>query len=241
MAPEYDVCIYKGFDYCAHVGSTFGNLPRSLVLRSHARGKKGEDIDLLQGVSGIAKPGTMTALMGSSGAGKTTLMDVIAGRKTGGKIRGKILLNGYPANDLAIRRCTGYCEQMDIHSESATIREALVFSAMLRQSASIPASEKVESVEECIALLELGPGLVFVSTLFLGIIGFNSGMPVVSEERAAFYRERAAETYHALWYFILRALWSRSHTFWSPASAFQSFSFRVSALLGLEHSSAIGL
>ncbi|POM65843.1 ATP-binding cassette (ABC) Superfamily [Phytophthora palmivora] len=120
-------------------------------------GKKGEDIDLLQGVSGYAKPGTMTALMGSSGAGKTTLMDVIAGRKTGGKIRGKILLNGYPANDLAIRRCTGYCEQMDIHSESATIREALVFSAMLRQSASVSTKEKLESVNECITLLELGP------------------------------------------------------------------------------------
>ncbi|ETL42007.1 hypothetical protein PPTG_09863 [Phytophthora nicotianae INRA-310] len=120
-------------------------------------GKKGEDIDLLQGVSGFAKPGTMTALMGSSGAGKTTLMDVIAGRKTGGKIRGKILLNGYPANDLAIRRSTGYCEQMDIHSESATIREALVFSAMLRQSASVSTKEKMESVDECITLLELGP------------------------------------------------------------------------------------
>ncbi|KAG2783637.1 ABC transporter G family member 29 [Phytophthora cactorum] len=120
-------------------------------------GKKGEDIDLLQGVSGYAKPGTMTALMGSSGAGKTTLMDVIAGRKTGGKIRGKILLNGYPATDLAIRRSTGYCEQMDIHSESATIREALVFSAMLRQSASVPTKEKIESVDECITLLELGP------------------------------------------------------------------------------------
>ncbi|KAG7395609.1 hypothetical protein PHYBOEH_003446 [Phytophthora boehmeriae] len=120
-------------------------------------GKKGEDIDLLQGVSGFARPGTMTALMGSSGAGKTTLMDVIAGRKTGGKIRGKIMLNGYPANDLAIRRCTGYCEQMDIHSESATIREALVFSAMLRQKSSIFVTDKMESVDECIALLELGP------------------------------------------------------------------------------------
>ncbi|OQR86560.1 ATP-binding Cassette (ABC) Superfamily, partial [Thraustotheca clavata] len=41
---------------------------------------------------------------------KTTLMDVIAGRKTGGKIQGQILLNGYPATDLAIRRATGYCE-----------------------------------------------------------------------------------------------------------------------------------
>ncbi|KAG2766844.1 hypothetical protein Pcac1_g21749 [Phytophthora cactorum] len=99
----------------------------------------------------------MTALMGSSGAGKTTLMDVIAGRKTGGKIQGKILLNGHPANDLAIRRCTGYCEQMDIHSDSATVREALIFSAMLRQDASISTAQKMESVEECIELLELGP------------------------------------------------------------------------------------
>ncbi|KAL3657250.1 hypothetical protein V7S43_017910 [Phytophthora oleae] len=120
-------------------------------------GKKDEEIDLLKGVSGFALPGTMTALMGSSGAGKTTLMDVIAGRKTGGKIQGKILLNGHAANDLAIRRCTGYCEQMDIHSDSATVREALVFSAMLRQDASIPTAQKMESVDECIDLLELGP------------------------------------------------------------------------------------
>ncbi|ETO74918.1 hypothetical protein F444_09427 [Phytophthora nicotianae P1976] len=120
-------------------------------------GSNDEQIDLLKGVSGFALPGTMTALMGSSGAGKTTLMDVIAGRKTGGKIQGKILLNGHPANDLAIRRCTGYCEQMDIHSDSATVREALIFSAMLRQDASISTAQKMESVEECIELLELGP------------------------------------------------------------------------------------
>lgn len=37
----------------------------------------------------------MTALMGSSGAGKTTLMDVLAGRKTGGTISGEIRLNGH--------------------------------------------------------------------------------------------------------------------------------------------------
>ncbi|POM81878.1 Pleiotropic drug resistance protein ABC Superfamily, partial [Phytophthora palmivora] len=120
-------------------------------------GSHDEQIDLLKGVSGFALPGTMTALMGSSGAGKTTLMDVIAGRKTGGKIQGKILLNGHPANDLAIRRCTGYCEQMDIHSDSATVREALIFSAMLRQDANISTAQKMESVDECIELLELGP------------------------------------------------------------------------------------
>ncbi|KAE8904874.1 ABC transporter G family member 29 [Phytophthora fragariae] len=112
-------------------------------------------LELLKGINGFAIPGSITALMGSTGAGKTTLMDVIAGRKTGGKITGKILLNGYEANDLAIRRSTGYCEQMDIHSEAATIREALTFSSFLRQDASISDSKKYDSVDECIELLGL--------------------------------------------------------------------------------------
>ncbi|KAG7386626.1 hypothetical protein PHYPSEUDO_015410 [Phytophthora pseudosyringae] len=116
---------------------------------------KHESINLLKGIGGYARPGTMTALMGSSGAGKTTLMDVIAGRKTGGAIRGDILLNGYPATELAIRRCTGYCEQTDIHSESSTFREALTFSAFLRQDSDVSARAKLAAVEECLDLLDM--------------------------------------------------------------------------------------
>ncbi|KAJ8577783.1 hypothetical protein ON010_g1422 [Phytophthora cinnamomi] len=116
-----------------------------------------KSIDLLKGISGYALPGTITALMGSSGAGKTTLMDVIAGRKTGGTVQGQILLNGHPATDLAIRRSTGYCEQMDVHSQSSTIREALTFSAFLRQGADVPDSYKYDSVNSCLELLDLTP------------------------------------------------------------------------------------
>ncbi|KAE9032021.1 ABC transporter G family member 38 [Phytophthora rubi] len=118
-------------------------------------GSPKESLELLKGISGFAEPGTLTALMGSSGAGKTTLMDVIAGRKTGGKITGRILLNGYEANDLAIRRATGYCEQMDVHSDASTIRESLTFSAFLRQDSSIPDSKKYDTVNECLDLLDM--------------------------------------------------------------------------------------
>ncbi|KUF75921.1 ABC transporter G family member 31 [Phytophthora nicotianae] len=114
-----------------------------------------ESLQLLKGINGYAEPGSLTALMGSSGAGKTTLMDVIAGRKTGGKIEGKIYLNGYEASDLAIRRCTGYCEQMDIHSEGSTIREALTFSAFLRQDSTVSSAKKYDSVSECLDLLDM--------------------------------------------------------------------------------------
>nr|CCA16626.1 ATPbinding Cassette (ABC) Superfamily putative [Albugo laibachii Nc14] len=117
----------------------------------------GEQLDLLKGVSGYAVPGTMTALMGSSGAGKTTLMDVIAGRKKGGQIQGMITLNGHTASDIAVRRLAGYCEQMDIHSEASTIRESLMFSARLRQSQDVPVEEIVASVQESLDLLDLNP------------------------------------------------------------------------------------
>ncbi|EGZ13044.1 pleiotropic drug resistance protein ABC superfamily [Phytophthora sojae] len=114
-----------------------------------------EGHDLLKGINGCATRGTLTALMGSTGAGKTTLMDVIAGRKKEGTIQGKIYLNGCEANDLAIRRATGYCEQMDIHSEASTMREALTFSAFLRQDSSVPDSKKYDTVEECLDLLDM--------------------------------------------------------------------------------------
>ena len=41
----------------------------------------------MQGINMYAQPGSLTALMGGSGAGKTTLMDCVLGRKTTGLIR----------------------------------------------------------------------------------------------------------------------------------------------------------
>lgn len=54
---------------------------------------EGKEKQLLQQVSGYVKPGQLVALMGSSGAGKTTLMDVLAQRKDSGRIEGSIMVS----------------------------------------------------------------------------------------------------------------------------------------------------
>lgn len=94
-------------------------------------------LQLLRDVSGAFRPGVLTALVGVSGAGKTTLMDVLAGRKTGGYIEGSINISGYPKNQETFARVSGYCEQNDIHSPHVTVYESVLYSAWLRLPASV--------------------------------------------------------------------------------------------------------
>ena len=62
----------------------------------------------LEPLTGTLDPGHMIALMGSSGAGKTTLMDVISKRKTVGIVEGLILFDGHEPSHAEIGRDTGY-------------------------------------------------------------------------------------------------------------------------------------
>lgn len=101
-----------------------------------------EKLELLRGVSGVFRPGVLTALMGVSGAGKTTLMDVLAGRKTGGYIEGKITISGYSKKQETFARISGYCEQNDIHSPHVTVHESLLYSAWLRLPSDVDSDNR---------------------------------------------------------------------------------------------------
>ncbi|KAJ4749154.1 ABC transporter G family member 36 [Rhynchospora pubera] len=120
-----------------------------------AQGETADKLMLLKGVSGSFRPGVLTALMGVTGAGKTTLMDVLAGRKTGGYIEGSIKISGYPKNQETFARVSAYCEQVDIHSPFVTIYESLVFSAWLRLPAEVDADTRKMFIEEVMELVEL--------------------------------------------------------------------------------------
>lgn len=109
---------------------------------------------LLNNVHGLAKPGVMTALMGASGAGKTTLLNTLSQRQRIGVVTGSMLSDGRPLGT-EFQRVTGFVEQQDLHDTSATIREAIEFSAILRQERHIPREQKIAYVDEIIDLLEL--------------------------------------------------------------------------------------
>lgn len=99
-------------------------------MKSH--GALEDRLVLLKGVSGAFRPGVLTALIGVSGASKTTLMDMLAGRKIGGYIDGSITISRYPKKQETFAWIAGYCEQTDIHSPNVTVYESLFFSTWLR-------------------------------------------------------------------------------------------------------------
>lgn len=115
---------------------------------------KGKPRRLLDCVSGFVAPGKMTALMGESGAGKTTLLNVLAQRTSVGVVRGDFFVNGKTLPK-SFQADTGYCQQQDVHLSQQTVREALQFSAVLRQPRETPRHERLAYVETVIELLEM--------------------------------------------------------------------------------------
>ncbi|XVF66043.1 hypothetical protein PTKIN_Ptkin10aG0002400 [Pterospermum kingtungense] len=126
---------------------------RPMEMRKH--GVSEMKLQLLHDVTGTFRPGILTALMGVSGAGKTTLMDVLSGRKTGGIIEGDIRIGGYPKVQKTFARISGYCEQNDIHSPQITVEESIIFSAWLRLPPEIDTETRRRFIEEVIETIEL--------------------------------------------------------------------------------------
>ena len=111
---------------------------------------------VLDDLSGIIRPGQLTAIMGPSGSGKTSFMTAIAGRAHYGTLCGSLLLNGEPINPKSrdYQRKIGFVPQNDIMHANLTVFETLVYTSRIRLP-EVSRSEQMRNVNHAISQLRL--------------------------------------------------------------------------------------
>lgn len=97
---------------------------------------KGQEKEILKGVSVNVRSGQVLAIMGPSGAGKSTLMNLLTLNGGPGKASGSVTLNGDALTETTFTRCCSVVEQEDRHSPFLTCRESLEFAAAVHLSGS---------------------------------------------------------------------------------------------------------
>lgn len=83
---------------------------------SYVVGKHKNEKSVLENMNGVLRQGQMTAIMGGSGAGKSSLLNCISGRLSGGRLCGSILLNGKPRDEKSWKKTVCFVEQDDLVS-----------------------------------------------------------------------------------------------------------------------------
>uniref|UniRef100_A0AAX7VEL4 ABC transporter domain-containing protein n=1 Tax=Astatotilapia calliptera TaxID=8154 RepID=A0AAX7VEL4_ASTCA len=143
---------------------------------------------------GIMKPG-LNAIMGATGSGKSSFLDVLAARKDPAGLSGEVLIDGAPQPP-NFKCLSGYVVQDDVVMGTLTVRENFTFSAALRLPSSISHKEKKQKVDRLIK--ELGLGRVADSKvgtqLIRGISGgerkrTNIGMELIIDPPVLFLDE----------------------------------------------------
>ncbi|KAJ0976924.1 hypothetical protein J5N97_012398 [Dioscorea zingiberensis] len=123
------------------------------MLSMNTTESPGDERTILEGVTGMVSAGEMLAILGPSGSGKSTLLNILAGRLQG-RHSGVVLANGRRLTKAAIRRI-GFVPQDDVLYPHLTVRETLVFSALLRLPRTMTRAEKVAAAERVIGELGL--------------------------------------------------------------------------------------
>lgn len=116
--------------------------------------KKGgiEEKQILTKVSGFAVPGELLAIMGPSGAGKTSLLNVLAVRTA--PTSGELSFNASQYSK-SLQGRVAYVHQQEMLLEAYTPREHLLFQSTLRMPRDVTKAQREQRVDACIKMLGL--------------------------------------------------------------------------------------
>lgn len=110
------------------------------------------DKQILDNIHGIVKPGEVMAIMGASGAGKTSFLDILARKRKKGIVDGEFFLDGKSVSDAQFKRVVGFVDQEDTLMSSLTVYETILYSALLRLPKNMSVAAKkyrvLETMEE---------------------------------------------------------------------------------------------
>ncbi|KAB5581411.1 hypothetical protein PHYPO_G00175370 [Pangasianodon hypophthalmus] len=132
---------------------SFHNIQYSVTMKSRSCKKKSITKNILVDLNGIMNPG-LNAILGPTGSGKSSFLDVLAARKDPSGLSGEVLIDGAPQPS-NFKCLSGYVVQDDVVMGTLTVRENLRFSAALRLSSSVKQKEKEARVNRLISELGL--------------------------------------------------------------------------------------
>jgi ABC-type multidrug transport system ATPase subunit len=120
--------------------------PASLTFRNVSYTLKNKQI--LHDILGAAHTGEVMAIMGASGAGKTTFLDILARKNKRGYVQGDAFINGEKIADDDFKKIIGFVDQDDTLLPTLTVHETIVDSARLRLPKTMSLASKLQRVEE---------------------------------------------------------------------------------------------
>jgi len=120
--------------------------PATLSFQNVSYNLSGKQI--LSGIQGTVHPGEIMAIMGASGAGKTTFLDLLARKNKRGHIQGDFYVNGEKIRDDEYRSVVGFVDQEDTMLPTLTVHETILDSAMLRLPREMSYAAKQQRVED---------------------------------------------------------------------------------------------
>ncbi|OLY82421.1 ATP-binding cassette sub-family G member 2 [Smittium mucronatum] len=140
---------------------------------------------ILDRITGSFMPGRLTAIMGPSGSGKTSLLNLLSGRVSSGKVEGSIWLNGRKADSGSLGLVSRFISQDDVMMSTMTVREVVEMAikfrvdGITRDEINVRANEAINTLE-----LEKCQNTLIGDTIAKGISGGERKRTSIAMEMA---------------------------------------------------------